>query len=694
MSAKPAQAKASAAILRREALALSEAVVTARQQAAHALRQPDPAYRGLAVKWRAVLVAVGERLQRGLAKYHVTAAVLEWRVRTIALLTRKAQGAQAQGLHDSICSCRCAARLFDDAERAGNAAGSVVEAVCNASYALIEPCYELYAAVQFAMKTFSNYKAYEPDPEAPEGWLIPQNVPADGPNPKLYWHDVPADVAHERIVDDPSVWLLFDSSGKLDTAARFYATLVSLPEHPSPLDVLRAFGGRLRQARRALGVEPSHLLQQEPIASRIDAEVYACIEEADFLLPGGRGCLSALANGLRPCYRLLQEAIHRLLKAKAFDENGEAVYHLAGADDQLVSERDPRNYRLIERTPERASDCDHLLLHGDSLLNHAADAASAALRPVLVEAKEAQALQYALESAEADVSRLCPEASFASAPTVADTGSGAAAGEAERAIAEAARAVAASFLQARGGSLLLSCLCTELDRMIPAWRNAGSQGGAKAKDRIEACSRGLFEVVTVGSTCTVRMVAKPSAAAAPGSSESHKRQKRLDGSAVSTSFISPGQMAAAAAWDPMRTMSLHPIHQAELAGVAQLRTAYNRYGVVRQLEFVTPHRGGRLALIEFTTVEAVSAVPCVLTVGEARLQASPLPPGAMELSALGPLLSSAVREQVSLAGGLKNMLREWVREGSRIFQLVKTVEDANGRLLARAIDGVRLRRRK
>uniref|UniRef100_A0A6V2U9A0 JmjC domain-containing protein n=1 Tax=Emiliania huxleyi TaxID=2903 RepID=A0A6V2U9A0_EMIHU len=70
------------------------------------------------------------------------------------------------------------------------------------------------------------------------------------------------------------------------------------------------------------------------------------------------------------------------------------------------------------------------------------------------------------------------------------------------------------------------------------------------------------------------------------------------------------------------------------------------------------------------------------------------PEGAMELSAFGPLLSSAVREQVSLAGGLKNMLREWVREGSKIFQLVKTVEDANGRLLARAIDGVRLRRRK
>ena len=54
------------------------------------------------------------------------------------------------------------------------------------------------------------------------------------------------------VTADPRMFKLFDGHGFLDTACRFHSTYAALPAAASVLDVLGAFGNRLRFAREAL----------------------------------------------------------------------------------------------------------------------------------------------------------------------------------------------------------------------------------------------------------------------------------------------------------------------------------------------------------------------------------------------------------------------------------------------------------
>ena len=296
------------------------------------------------------------------------------------------------------------------------------------------------------MQSFCDFRLPRSEPPV---WTIPQEVPVEGGPPPP-----------ESTVLAPRTFKMFDSSrGTLDTACRFHGSYASLPrEGATHLDVLRAMGRRVTQARTDLGVSRERLSAEMQEAARQAVEQGASpappvpsaaqlarIEAADFLADGmaasgeedaNLGLAAACFHDLPRLYHAIQKAIHTLFDDEVNDPvhgvkdpvNGMCTYALRaasapmGADgtggygepaslDRRTAVDDPRSYRLVE-IPLPSRDANgpvrvaSLLEGRASLLEHAAAAASKALRPFLGQVATAARLRRQLAAGQAELRQL------------------------------------------------------------------------------------------------------------------------------------------------------------------------------------------------------------------------------------------------------------------------------------------------
>ena len=294
----------------------------------------------------------------------VSPAVLEERLRQVSrsrpvhemLKAAAAEAAFKAGAREA----RGQVRVRDACGALVDTGGALVDCVVSATFradSVVQPSYHLYAELQSAMHSFEEFR--DPCSEPPT-FCIPQG------------QGRPAAV----VTADPRMFKLFDGHGFLDTACRFHSTYAALPAAASVLDVLGAFGNRLRFAREALGIEPELLLVELKtvlVPMAIDARDTAghssapAASEEDMLTAAQLECLergaileeTLLGVDLGLAFHRLQTALHQLLRDERCAADGLVQYMLGAsatsqdeADSWLVASEDPREWRLFEKLLE------------------------------------------------------------------------------------------------------------------------------------------------------------------------------------------------------------------------------------------------------------------------------------------------------------------------------------------------------